>query len=411
MKVLVISANAFSQTQNNGKTYEAIFSKFKKEEICQLYTRPQDKKLIDYNYACSYYLVSEVNIIKRLLLRQKTCGDEIKSSESFDCPTVYSKRMRLKIHPIFRDLVWSIPLWKDKSLNDWIKKMAPEHIFLVGGGERFIYEICWYISRKYNIPYSLYYTDDYLIYPKIKGMLDYIQKMRMKKFYGRAIREANHAFVIGQKMKKEYENYFNRDFISIMNSIRIYPYKQHVVLNKPYSLSYFGGLHLDRWKMIVRLAAVCKNDFEIFIYSMANPSIEVQTAFDDNNVKFMGGVSPEEVHDKMTESDFLLHVECDNDFKSLTKLSVSTKIPEYLISGVPIIAYGPTDVASIQLLSDNGIGYVLDSKCTDEELSIGINQIAKLEDYYEISQKGYKYARNNCDNDIISTVFYNTICG
>ena len=49
----------------------------------------------------------------------------------------------------------------------------------------------------------------------------------------------------------------------------------------------------------------------------------------------------------------LVHVESfDNKSRQLTKLSISTKIPEYLATGKPIIAIGPREVASLEYLKD-----------------------------------------------------------
>ena len=45
-KVLVVSANAFSKESNNGKTLEAMFSKFEKREMAQLILRP----MLNSNY-------------------------------------------------------------------------------------------------------------------------------------------------------------------------------------------------------------------------------------------------------------------------------------------------------------------------------------------------------------------------
>ncbi len=48
MKVLIVSANAFSKIYNNGKTLESIFRDFQPDELSMLYTRPQDYKFTDY---------------------------------------------------------------------------------------------------------------------------------------------------------------------------------------------------------------------------------------------------------------------------------------------------------------------------------------------------------------------------
>ena len=65
---------------------------------------------------------------------------------------------------------------------------------------------------------------------------------------------------------------------------------------------------------------------------------------------------------KNNEADILLHVESFNEkMKKYTRLSISTKIPEYLASKRLIIAIGPVDIASIEYLKDNKAALILDN--------------------------------------------------
>ena len=77
-------------------------------------------------------------------------------------------------------------------------------------------------------------------------------------------------------------------------------------------------------------------------------------------VVFCERVSQEELIGKMRSSNYLIHVEAfDEKIKKYTRLSISTKIPEYLAAQRPIIAIGPRDIASIEYLRDNNCAYVI----------------------------------------------------
>ena len=57
---------------------------------------------------------------------------------------------------------------------------------------------------------------------------------------------------------------------------------------------------------------------------------------------------------------YVLHVESfEARFKERTRYSLSTKIGESLASGACLIAYGPSDIASIEYLSEHSAGIVL----------------------------------------------------
>ena len=73
------------------------------------------------------------------------------------------------------------------------------------------------------------------------------------------------------------------------------------------------------------------------------------------------------------KADSLLHVEAfDEKSKKSTRLSVSTKIFEYLYAGKIILGYGPSDVASMEYLRDIGCSVL----CADD-LSSPVNCFPK----------------------------------
>ena len=74
VKVLVIAANPFADINNNGKTLKSIFSSFKKENLCELYFRPQDNIIGDGEFANSYYAFSEMDIIRSIMSFSTKCG-------------------------------------------------------------------------------------------------------------------------------------------------------------------------------------------------------------------------------------------------------------------------------------------------------------------------------------------------
>ena len=63
MKILVISNNSFSDVYNNGKTLKAMFSEFRKDELCMLFFRPHDEISAS---ACVgiIFLISDKEILK-----------------------------------------------------------------------------------------------------------------------------------------------------------------------------------------------------------------------------------------------------------------------------------------------------------------------------------------------------------
>ena len=125
----------------------------------------------------------------------------------------------------------------------------------------------------------------------------------------------------------------------------------------------------------------------------------------------MGALFGEDLKNAMLNSDILLHVECNNIYsKSITKLSVSTKMPEYLALGKPILGFGPKDVASMKVLSDNGIGVVISPDQENYQNIQDINKLLSDQQYrVRLGKLGYDYALEKFNNKKVTHDFYNKI--
>ncbi len=415
IKVLVITGNPFSKILNNGKTHEAIFSAFKKDELCQLFCRPVSKEHTDFDYCGSYYSVNELDIVKKLMLRSNKCGQPVEN-DNLEYNTKHEIYNKIKSNRkrnlgIFRDMLWSTNLWKTKELTRWCNEQNPNLVFIDGGGDKYLYSIAMFVAKSLKIPMVAFFTDDYLIYPIYKSYFAKLQQIRMKSFLKKTIDYASISYAIGEIMAKEYSDYFHKPFLHIMNAVEVLPYIAPSIVNKKPIISYFGGLHLDRWKMIVRLSTIINKGATIHVYSFANLSEDILCAFNKSNIIHHNGLRGSKLHDAMLNSDILLHVESDHPIqRRFTKLAISTKIPEYLISGRLIMGFGPPEVASMRLLSDNNMGFVVSSDESDVDVKNRLKEILPNYEYLnEVAKRGYDYAANNFNKSNLSLEFKNRL--
>lgn len=410
INVLVISANAFSNDLNNGKTYKAIFGAFDKKQLHQLYFRPQESKYIDFEFCSDYYSVSEISLLRNLIhknsLISKPGTEPIISSDND--AHLYDSFLKKIITPngIFRDLVWKTNLWKNSSFKKWCKSTNADIVFFVAGGAGYSHSIARYVSQYLEVPLVLYFTDDYLLYPHSKNLSSKIHKVRVKRFYQKTIDNSSLFFGIGDLMVEEYSTYFGKKFYPIMNSTKILPYSTPISSGATI-VSYFGGLHTHRWEMIVRLAKILGKKVIFKVYSFDKLQKNITAIFEESGVLYKGGVTGIDYRNAIIQSNILLHVESDdNYYRSLTHLSVSTKIPEYLMSGRLVLGFGPTELASMRILSDNNIGIVISSDEDDQIISEKLEIVLENRDYQrEMGIKAYEFAKIHFNNDKISKDF------
>lgn len=416
MKILIVSHSSFSKIYNNGKTLESIFSSFPKKDLSQIYFTENMQP--DFDFCNDYFKITDVDVLKGLLKGGADCGNvlmpnneqnENNSNMSKGSKLFRFAKSRIDHLVLFRDMLWGFNVWKSNSLMSWFKRINPDVIFYVGGNFGFSHNIASFLSKTNRVPLVSYFTDDYLIYPKIKNFIDGVQRMRMKKFYNNTVKQASLSFAIGDVMSEEYSAFFNKKFYSLMNSVTSEDYIPYLE-KKEITFSYFGGLHLNRWRMLIKLADSLPIG-SIDVYSTDKPLEEIMFEFNKVNINFKGAIEGAELKEAILKSDVLLHVESDDVYnRTLTKLSVSTKIPEYLMSGRLVLGFGPTEVASMKILSDNKIGLVISSSISKDSLK---NELLKITSDFQFRKKiglqGYNYAIKNFDNKIIADNFKNKI--
>lgn len=413
MNILIISGNAFSNVTNNGKTIESIFSSFDKTELNQLFFRPHDD-FIDYKFASSYYVVSEIDIVKKIINPFYKCGKKVdfisKDNNSLKLYHAIQKNS-IKNYFFLRDFLWSTKLWKTQAFKAWCKEINPDAVFTVAGNSNNVHIVSRFVSKYLNIPLITFFTDDYIIYPKRTSFYAKLKHVRMKQYYKKTIQKSSMLFSISDVMSLEYNKYFGKKFHTIMNSADLCAYTEsHFEANM--TVSYFGGLHLNRWQMICEFSKIVPNNVIINVYSQSEYSTEIISAFKKHNVNYYSAICEKNKLQKaMQNSNALLHVESDNAFyRSLTRLSVSTKISEYLISGRLVIGYGPSEVASMRILSDNNIGLVISSEESIINSKSKLNSALTNKEYMKnMGLVGYNYAVQNFNKETISSDFKNKI--
>lgn len=416
MKVLVISQNAFSKKYNNGKTLEAIFSEFKKEDIAQLFFGQNE--VPDFDFCDMYFKITDLMLLRSFLKSNANCGEEL-STKEFAVQSGLTNRKnslmfnfaksQVKYASFLRDLLWLAGRWKSPNLQLWIKNFNPDKIFFLGGNFGFTHRIAVNLSKSLNIPLTTYFTDDYILNPIAKNFYQWCEQKYLTKIFLRTILQSSHRFVIGTEMVSEYSKYFEKSFLPLMNSVPITKYVPYVP-NDVIVMSYFGSLHLKRWQVLLQIAKLLPNTvFNVYTINIPEPMI--LDLFKKANINYKSPVYGDELTSAMINSDILVHVESyDEYYRSLTKLSISTKLPEYLATGRLVLGFGPPELASMKLLSENGIGVVVDFKLIDKKDNTSMDFIIKNATYRsQVGSRGYNFAKTNFNKDINGILFKNII--
>jgi glycosyltransferase involved in cell wall biosynthesis len=250
-------------------------------------------------------------------------------------------------------------------------------------------------------PNTLYTQNELLGIARI-----YFEK-RLNKLFNRS----NGGLCISELMSIEYQKRYNLPFSSFVNCVddRLFFAPDDKVVNKKFTLVYMGGLHLNRWKCLLDISEVVekinKNGSEV-IFKIFCPGQDNQlysSYFQQyKNTKFEESVKLEEVSDILKTASLLVHIESfDENIAQYTRFSLSTKIPQYMASGKPILGYGPNNLASMQHILKAEAGQIVIEKGVDKLLAaisklmhdhLKLNLYAK--NGYEFSSKFHKKSKN-----------------
>ena len=371
-RILIIANTSLSSTRNVGKTIASFFQDYPSDCIRQLYF---NNEYPDTNVCQNYYRITDFDVIRGFwttsvgkILRTRSQREELASKQNVSNTLLWSF-LKTDFVRLLREFVWRIGKWKSTQLVNWLDDFTPEVVFFCAGDSGFAYIINEYVVKRYKCRSVVYITDDYIL-PRFS--LSAFWWIRRHYYYRKmeiAIRDCDQFITISEKMRAMYKNIFEKDSVVALNV----PKDPGLKLGTTSSLStgvivlvYAGGLHFNRYKTL-RLLAVAIRTFnadqearckaELRIYCNQKPTEKERRAIEvEGASKYCGSLTSEELSNVLARSDILVHVESfDHSAMDKTRLSVSTKIPEYMSFGKPILAIGPKNIASMEVLSDVGL--------------------------------------------------------
>jgi glycosyltransferase involved in cell wall biosynthesis len=284
----------------------------------------------------------------------------------------------------------------------WIQEFKPAVIYSCLGNARTI-KIAMIASQAAgDIPIVPHFMDDWPSTLYADGTLWSIPRRAVRRLLQRLFQRAPFGFCIGAAMAREYKRRFQREFHGFMNCVEDSEFARKTVARRdsaPPGLvwTYVGGLHLNRWKALAPIAECVKAaGGALRIFAPEQDIRKHRLSPSALAGAQVATLAPNDVMDALRESDVLIHVESfDHDESAFTRLSVSTKLAQYLSSGRPILGFGPAGLASLELIENANAGLTVTSEA-QQTLAAAVNRLARDSDLRRgLSQNGLAYAREH----------------
>jgi glycosyltransferase involved in cell wall biosynthesis len=229
------------------------------------------------------------------------------------------------------------------------------------------------------------------------------------------INQASVLMSICDAMSEEYKKRYNKDFTPFHNPIEIgkwLPYSRtNWEITGNFKILYAGRLGNGVSNSIADIANVV-NDLCSFypniVFELQTPDISLlkKTVKLNENIKWMPPIAYSDLASKFASVDLLvIPFDFDDDSLAFLRYSFSTKIPEYMISGTPVMVYAHEQTALVKYALKEKWAYVV----TENKSETLKNSIKEMFLNYslrkQLAEKALKVVVQNDNADLVRENF------
>lgn len=255
------------------------------------------------------------------------------------------------------------------------------------------------------------YNNSFLLLPFRLKLLSELRKLELS---------ASKGLTISEYMASEYSKITGKHYRALMNSVDT---DTDLVSSSPLEVSntsinhfkfvYAGGLHLNRWKELLKVQESLRNVAggicKLYIFTSKDNIEKYRNVFDEDVAFLFEAVEHKDVKRVYALADVLVHIESfDSNIVEYTKYSLSTKIPEYMLSQRPILCLAPEEIAVSKYIKLSKSGIVAS---TEYELAAACHLLYSDESVrLNLANSGFKFAKENHNvtvaREILNQTFY-----
>lgn len=411
-RVLFISVNPFSETSNNGKTFASFFRGYPIDRLAQLYFH---REVPSSGVCQNYYHVTDEDLIRGVLRPWAIEGAPVDVTAPASGPLIpeapHTALRRSRAARLARQALWSLIRFDGPRIAAWLDDFRPQVIFFCGGDAAALYAKVDGLARRYDAAVVYYITDDYVLPLRTRNLAAAVSRRWTRSAFLRMAQRADLVLTVGERMSQRYKESFGIDSTPIMNIVDVPAHlparsHRHASPEDPLRFVYAGSYHSNRWRVLIELKASLGRlrqrgvHAELHVYG-PEPTSEVADALHNPPLAHYGGLlDADHLPAALAAADVLVHVEADDpESVAVTALSVSTKIPEYLASGSPVLALGPADLASIEYLETHHAAAVVQPGDSAHLDDVVLHLVQSVQLRACLAERGHELARRHHDGD------------
>lgn len=287
----------------------------------------------------------------------------------------------------------------NESLKAFINECHPDIVYSTFTNYReFI--LAKTISQKWGVPLVPHFFDDWPnVYYKDTTFSSLFKNHFLYEFKT-VLKNVPICFCISEMMCAEYKKRYGvKNAIQLLNSVNGYFFPRKN--NKPQVLLYVGSLYLDRGntiKLLCDTLSELHSGIRLCICAPERHWRDYEPILDVYPfVEYLGFFTSVNLSKVIEKSDALLFVESFRDsLLDYTRLSLSTRVPEYLSTGRPILAIGHQKQGTITYLKNHNVAYVVDNLNTMQDVVHRLIEAEDVDSILDNARKLFKTKHEKC---------------
>ncbi|MEU8213425.1 glycosyl transferase family 1 [Micromonospora sp. NPDC049044] len=377
-RVLVVSHTPFSRVSGTAMTLSNLFSGWPKDRLAQVHTgniTPTTEVCENFFHfpPRDHYLP-----IQYYAMRMSGWNGRTPLQQSRPIAAVHAAAERrptvARIYAQLRATADLSPIRVPPALIGWMRDFQPDVVYSMLGSVR-LTRITALAARTCGVPVVPHFTDDWPATLYDNGELFGRADRSVRETVARLIRLAPLGMVISAPMAQEYTRRYRIPFSAFVNCVdeTFFAAPRSEADQRPTAeLVYVGALHLNRWESLRDIGAALDGLAEAGLSARLTihaPEQDLRRYAEHfaalRRVRLGPSLTSDEVPAALHGADVLVHIESfDEEIRRYTRYSVSTKIPQYLAAGRPILGYGPAEVASMNHIQEAEAGVIVGTEDT-----------------------------------------------
>lgn len=428
-KILIVSRLVWDD-KSNSNTLSNLFSNYDPERIARIYIETKQP-----NTSCChrFFQISEISLIRKIFHWRYQTGREINTSSGKNnlenqSDRTTDQKMSLQeaktmsfvrghrswFFSILREFLWYLNGWKSKELRAFIRDFNPDVVWLDGSPLILMNRLNNYVLKYAGCPAVTFLMDDVFNYQSCPTVKDKLFKFFLRKHVRKTVKQCRHVFVASPKMKTEYDRIFNIDSTFITKSFNADALTNNCLeSHNPVRLVYLGNVLIGRLQTLSLIAQQIKeinrDEVRITLDIYTGDYIDEQSkvALNVSGVTVHGLVPYDQVPSIISNSDVQVFVEAlEGRNKEIARLSFSTKIIDYIMSGKCILAVGASSLAPIEYFRNEDIALVASDRSEIKDCLLKLMDCRLISEY---ADKAISCGRRNHDKKMMDEKIFSIL--